>query len=913
MKLSTRLMGAMVALVAITATTIGVLTYRNIEAQAVPRALARIELHARLLAFELEASVRNARADVAGFRSAVAVQGIVKASLAGGVDPIDGLSVKDWSGRLARRFLAELEAKPNYAQFRIIGPADGGREILKVDRSGPNGSPRVVTDGELRTQGDRDYVARALQFPDQVDVSDIELSQEYGVVEATNLPVMRAAAAILAPDGRPFGVVVINVELKSAFTRIRSEARRVGAEAFLVNQLGQYLIHPDGRKEFDFEFGQGSRIQDDFPELAKLLGREDVEPRLIRERSGAQFGAAMTSARLAGGPRITLIETMSISEVRATADAVRNSTLFAGLIASLLAIALAAVITRSLTRPLDRMTAAVSAFGHDRTVLAPTDASGEIGELARAFERMRTEVNEKAAALDRETEERKRLLETSLDLILVVDSKGNLLRVNPASVATLGYDPAAMVGSNALDFIHLDDLDAVREEMRRMRHGHVMRDFECRYLHADGHSVPLTWTGVWSTIEHRHFFFGRDMTERVKLEQQLRQAQKMEAIGQVTGGFAHDFNNILTIITGTIDILAEAEAVKKDAMLASIVKMIDEAAERGTGLTRHLLAFARKQPLQPRKTEINELIVSTEKMLHPALGEEIEIVSVLEEDAWQAFVDPAHLSSALLNLAVNARDAMNGSGKLTIETGNVVLDETYCQLNKDARPGFYAMIAVSDTGSGIPASIRDKVFEPFFTTKEVGKGTGLGLSMVFGFVKQSGGHIKLYSEEGHGTTFKLYLPRADGSALSEVDLMPLDLPVCGGKETILIAEDDPMVRTYVEAQVKGLGYRTLTAENGAEALAILEREAGIDLLFTDVIMPGGMNGRQLADAARQRLPDLKVLFTSGYTENAIIHHGRLDPGVLLLAKPYRKSELARMLRVALTPSNGVGKVTEAAY
>jgi CheY-like chemotaxis protein len=294
---------------------------------------------------------------------------------------------------------------------------------------------------------------------------------------------------------------------------------------------------------------------------------------------------------------------------------------------------------------------------------------------------------------------------------------------------------------------------------------------------------------------------------------------------------------------------------------------------------------------------VNALIVETARLLRPTLGELVEIESVLEGDAWPALVDPNQLTSAMLNLAVNARDAMPNGGKLTLESGNTLLDESYAKAQGDVRPGQYVMIAVSDNGSGIPAEIRDKVFEPFFTTKGTGKGTGLGLSMVYGFVKQSGGHIRIYSEEGDGTTVKIYLPRAEARAERAPDAQPT-APL-GGRETILIVEDDTLVRQYVTAQLQGLGYGTLEAANAAEALAIAGSGANFDLLFTDVIMPGAMNGRQLVDEALKRRPGLKTLFTSGYTENAIVHHGRLDSGVLLLAKPYRKSELARMIRMAL--------------
>jgi CheY-like chemotaxis protein len=369
----------------------------------------------------------------------------------------------------------------------------------------------------------------------------------------------------------------------------------------------------------------------------------------------------------------------------------------------------------------------------------------------------------------------------------------------------------------------------------------------------------------------------------------------MEAVGQLTGGIAHDFNNILTVITGTIEILAEA--VAKEPQLAAITRMIDEAAARGADLTQHLLAFARKQPLQPRDIDINTQIIDTAKLLRPTLGEHIEIESVFEDETCAATVDPNQLTTALLNLALNARDAMPDGGKLILETGSVYLDENYAGMHSDVKPGHYALIAVSDTGIGIPAGILDKVFNPFFTSKGPGKGTGLGLSMVYGFVKQSAGHIKIYSEEGHGTTIKMYLPPGTGASVaSEADSAP---SVQGGHETILVVEDDKLVRDYVLTQLHSLGYVTLDAANAAEAIALVEAGREFDLLFTDVIMPGAMNGRQLANELQKSRSGMRVLFTSGYTENAIIHHGRLDSGVLLLAKPYRKSDMAGMIRKAL--------------
>jgi PAS domain S-box-containing protein len=499
-------------------------------------------------------------------------------------------------------------------------------------------------------------------------------------------------------------------------------------------------------------------------------------------------------------------------------------------------------------------------------------------------------------ALNQEIEERRRIFETSQDLILVSDGAGNLVQVSPSSMNILGYEPGEMIGHSAIDFIHPDDLDSTRAEMRAARRGRQVRNFETRYVHRDGRAVMLTWMGTWSEPVRRHFFVGRDLTEKHAAEALFRQAQKMEAVGQLTGGVAHDFNNILTVITGTIGILSEA--VADQPQLVAVARMIDEAAERGAELTRHLLAFARKQPLQPREVDVNALVLETAKLLHPTLGEHIQIDPLLAEEAWTALVDPSQLTTAILNLALNARDAMPSGGKLVLETNNIYLDEGYASMHSEVTPGHYLMIAVSDTGTGIPAAALEKVFDPFFTTKEVGKGTGLGLSMVFGFVKQSGGHIKIYSEEGHGTTVKVYLPRATGLDQTTAELQA-STHIVGGNEIVLVVEDDALVRRYVVTQVESLGYTTVQAANAAQALELLDDSDTINLLFTDVIMPGSMNGRQLVDEALKRRPSLKTLFTSGYTENAIVHHGRLDSGVLLLAKPYRKSDLARMIRMAL--------------
>ncbi|MBR0721738.1 ATP-binding protein [Bradyrhizobium manausense] len=460
-------------------------------------------------------------------------------------------------------------------------------------------------------------------------------------------------------------------------------------------------------------------------------------------------------------------------------------------------------------------------------------------------------------------------------------------------VSAFGMDKA-MIGKRRTDAAF--DRDAEQEKWRAHmamldRH-EPFRKFEYRGRDAAGRLHHFSVSGQPIFAEDGRFMGYRgsatDLTAQHETEERLRQSQKMDAIGQLTGGVAHDFNNVLTVITGTIEIIQEGLADQPE--LAAIAQLIDDAASRGAEITSQLLTFARRQPLEPREIDVNALVVETAKLLRPILGEHVEIVTRLADDAWPAMADPSQLSSAIVNLAVNARDAMPDGGRLTLETANRELEGT-----GDSDAGSYVMVAVADAGHGIPADVRDRVFEPFFTTKGVGRGTGLGLSMVYGFVKQTGGTVAIESEEGRGTVVRLFLPRSAGVAA--VRTAPVQAPApAHGRETILVVEDDPLVQGYVIAQLGSLGYRTLTAGDGASALALVDQGASFDLLFTDIIMPGGMNGRELAEAVRLRRPGVRVLYTSGYTDNAIVHEGHLDPGVALLRKPYRKADLSQKIR-----------------
>ncbi len=495
---------------------------------------------------------------------------------------------------------------------------------------------------------------------------------------------------------------------------------------------------------------------------------------------------------------------------------------------------------------------------------------------------------------ERQTE---RIIETSQDLIHVNDSFGKFVRVSPSMTAVLGYQAEELLGRGANEFIHPEDIEAVRGAMRAARRGSGGRRFRCRYYHKDGHLVSLLWSGVWSERDRHFYFIGRDMTDYDRTEEQLRGSQRMEAIGQLTGGVAHDFNNLLMIILSNVEALDEDDGL--DPHLRKPVKSIIAATERAADLTRQLLAYSRKQALQPKSTNINELVATTANLLGRTLGTGIEIESTLARDLWNAEIDGAQLEAALLNLAVNARDAMPDGGRLLIETANAALDANYVARNHDAAPGDYVMLAVTDSGTGMLSDVVARAFEPFFTTKDVGKGTGLGLSMVYGFIKQSNGHVSIYSELGRGTSVKLYLPRA-AAAERQAAAAPRPAPLPGGSERILVAEDNDEVREGVVRQLQTLGYDVSNAPDGNAALGMLETvPQPYDLLLTDVIMPGAMNGKALAEEAARRWPETKIVFMSGYTENTIIRQGRLDPGILLLNKPFAKRDLAAIVRRAL--------------
>jgi two-component system CheB/CheR fusion protein len=502
----------------------------------------------------------------------------------------------------------------------------------------------------------------------------------------------------------------------------------------------------------------------------------------------------------------------------------------------------------------------------------------------------------------RESESRYRaIFETAVDAIIVADQHRIIREFNRAAERMTGYSAAEVVGQNIRVLLP----PSLRQEPERYTARFLWTVRELEVCRKDGTVFPAQLSlADWWAGGGRHFTGvlhdlteqKREQLERTKLEAQLHHAQKMEAIGNLTGGMAHDFNNLLGVIVGNIDLLRELR--KEDADIDELSREALDAAFRGASLTRRLLAFARQQPLRPQRVDVNELVSGITRLLSRTLGEDIEFTLDLPAQLWPVAVDPAQLEASLTNLANNARDAMPGGGNLMILTGNRYLDADYTAAQAEVVPGHYVMIEVSDTGVGMTREVLDRIFEPFFTTKSRDKGTGLGLSMVFGFIKQSGGHINVYSEPGIGTTFRLFLPRATDNVLSveERSIVPL---VHGRGESVLVVEDNAALRRIVVRQLEELGYRVLAAENAVSGLRLLEQQS-IDLLLTDIVMPGGINGRELAQRARKRWPEIKVVFTSGFSGARLIGEaGPLFPRVPLLSKPYRKEDLASAAREAL--------------
>ncbi len=538
------------------------------------------------------------------------------------------------------------------------------------------------------------------------------------------------------------------------------------------------------------------------------------------------------------------------------------------------------------------------------------DKPDELDDVVSALNLMRYNIETSYSAL-RESEQYNRMLFEHSPIGLALNNQdGSFVDVNPAFTKIVGYSLDELSRLSIWDMVTPNSREDEDDDQYRNKLASAPTLLaEREIIDKNGDIIPVQF--AYHTLERAgQRFIGismEDISERklselalAKSEEQLRQSEKMRAVGELTGGVAHDFNNLLAIVLGNAELVEES--LSEDAPQRQHLGTLISAALRGAELTQQLLAFSRKQMLNPKVTDLTELVDRMAGMLTRVLGESIEVSTHCKHEIWNCIVDQGQMENAILNLAINARDAINQApsraGKLTIEMDNAVVDETMAKDQEDVTAGEFVTLSLSDNGSGMSREILERIFEPFFTTKQVGEGTGLGLSMIYGFVKQSGGHVVVYSEENVGTNVKLYLPRAHGSHSRKEDDMH-DQQLKTGNETILVLEDDPDVRELTVLQLKSLGYKVLEAHDGNSALEVLDQENGIDLLLSDVVLPGGLRGPEVAVKARETKPNLNVLFMSGYTQNALESHSELGEAALLLNKPFRKKDLAEKIREAI--------------
>jgi PAS domain S-box-containing protein len=517
-----------------------------------------------------------------------------------------------------------------------------------------------------------------------------------------------------------------------------------------------------------------------------------------------------------------------------------------------------------------------------------------------------TEITDQVLADRRSAAEREGLFRLSRDLFCVAGFDGYLKSVNPAWSRILGRTDEDLLTKPFSEIIHPDDLPTTADVVTKLGRGEPVHQFHVRLLKVDGEPVQFAWSAVPDTTPGSGTFYsvGRDITEELRREEMLRQSQKMEAVGQLTGGLAHDFNNLLTGMMGNLELLQVRIARGRHDDLDRFISAAQGAGRRAASLTQRLLAFSRRQTLDPKPTDVNRLIAGMEDLLRRTVGPTTDIEVVGAAGLWPAMIDATQLESAILNLCINARDAMPDGGRITIETANKWLDDRSGRM-RDLPPGQYLSICVTDTGTGMSPQTIERAFEPFFTTKPIGQGTGLGLSMIYGFARQSNGQVRIYSELGQGTTICVYLPRYAGDALLPEEEEAIAIAADASGETILVVDDEATIRHLIDEVLDEQGYTVIGAADGAAGIKVLQSGTRIDLLITDVGLPNGMNGRQVADAARALRPGLKVLFITGYAENAAVGNGHLEPGMALLTKPFTMqaliSKVSDMMRAAGTP------------
>ncbi len=680
------------------------------------------------------------------------------------------------------------------------------------------------------------------------------------------------AAPILGPQHRTLGIVQLSDKYDGDFSE-QDEADLVELASAAAAAV-QRLRVDTGRRDGDQLFRAA------FEHADVGMSMADSEGRFMRANAAYCRLTGYTQDEL----RALTVEAITHPDDRAP-DAARHAALFRGRLSSFLIEKRYVRKHGGIVWVRNSVSAVAAGPGGDRATICLSEDITERRAAEAALTRRTAELESALARI-------RRIVASSPDIIANVDRDGRFIEISPRCRNIWGYEPEELIGRPYVELVHPDDREATLAEAKRLQTGSSTPAFVNRYQRKDGGIVYMQWSAIWSEEDGCYFAVARDITARIETEDRLRQSQRLEAIGQLTGGIAHDFNNLLMVILGTAEIMMERSG--QDRELHSLAETVRVAAERGGELTNRLLAFGRRQSLQPRATDVVTLVGGMVAMLQRTLGERIHIELAPASTPASAMVDPAQLETAILNLCINARDAMPDGGRLIVTIGTRSVAHG---ARDDLAPGDYIKLAISDTGTGMSEAVRLRAFEPFFTTKEVGKGTGLGLSMVYGFAKQSGGGATIESKPGLGTRVTLFLPVArEATSAAPGTEMSVATTV---RERILLCEDDAMVRLRVEEMLTGLGYRVTSVADAQSALDELAHGDPFDLLFTDIVMPGTMNGTQLAREARRHHPALRLLFTSGHAEQALDGIDDFERGAVLLKKPYRRSELAARVREAL--------------
>jgi len=896
MKLSTRVVFTMVGLATFSVALVSYVSIARIEAAVLPARLATMQLRTKELADDVAEALATYSSHLMFVRRAPALQDFV--ALLSGEGEQSGPN-EDFVRRsyFTRLMLALMEAKPEYKSIRLVEATETATSTIRiVQTDAPSKNIRVVPDIPL-SDVQRQFVQETLAAPDGATcISKVEWLPSFDTADPGPIPMLWAATPLTSNSGRRFGLIEVGVDLTDFFNEIK-QAGLNNERFFLTDDRGNYLAHHDKRIDDQIVIGSPRGINDDVPELAVALNSATYVLNV-----DAPVATTYTSARIPvdHGRSMFLFHYVPSEKLVQSVAQVRRAAMIGGGVALLVAMILSAWITRSLTGPLDRMIRAVNSFDTANPVPPPVQEQGEMGVLARALARMGSEVRARHVA-----EEKFRLaVEASPSGIVMTNSVGRIVLVNAETLRMFQYERDELLGQT------IEAL--VPERFRRIHTGHrgtyhakperrsmgLGRDLYG--LRKDGKEFPVeiglnpitTSDGVYvmSSIA--------DITERRNLAEQLRQAQKMEAVGRLAGGIAHDFNNLLSVIIGCSEMIQSGDCEPHE--IPTFVQEVIDAGKRAAGLTSQLLAFSRRSIFAAEPMDLNSLLADLERLLRRLIGEDVELAFSSDPSLLPVRVDRSRIEQVFMNLAINSRDAMPNGGRLAIETKQQTLIGPIAETHGSLKPGPYAVISVTDNGTGMTEDVKAHIFEPFFTTKERGKGTGLGLATVYGIIKQSGGSIMCYSELGMGTTFRIYIPSIEAESIVESEGHEAAREMPRATETVLLAEDEEGLRRLAKRVLEGKGYKVIEAKNGKQAIeAAAEYDGQIHLLISDVVMPE-MGGHPLAQAMRETRPDIRVLFMSGFTDDSMIRQGVLMEQVVLLQKPFTPTALLAKVREVLS-------------